>query len=363
MNRNVKDNGERILEIGGDDVIWGGRKMSRREFLRLTGMGAVAVGAASGLGGLAGSVLAADGKASAGKKSTVLIVRHPKIILNGYKADPAVLDEMISVGVQALSGKEDIAGAWGSLFRAEDRVCMKRNRLSAPTIWTHRELDEVITNALVKQVKIERDTVAVWDPHPAGELGELSEPFYTQKNRVQTRIFKALSAYGTALINLPILKTHGGQGVTISLKNHLGTINNPGDFHRNGGWKDGLGFNIADLNVHPAIKDKTRLIVVDAIRPLYDKGPSENPSHRWDYNALIMGTDTVAVDRVGLQILEAKRQREKMENWQLGPGRKFLAYAEKLGLGNSDPDRIKVLSIDLGQEDGKPREMPLEKVA
>ena len=284
------------------------------------------------------------------------------MLLSGYKADPGVLSEMITLGLQKLTETNNTEAAWRKLFKSDDRVCVKRNRLSSPSIWTHTELNDVITDSLAKQVKIDPDTVVVWDPRPSGEMAGWSEPFITKKNRIRTRIVRALSDYGTALINLPILKTHGGKGVTISLKNHLGTIENPRDFHNPGGWEGDLGPNIADLNAHPAIKAKTRLIVVDAIRPLYDGGPSENPRYRWDYNGLILGTDPVAVDTVGLTILEAKRRHEQMSNWQLSPGRKCLSYAETLGLGNSQGQNIRVFQIDLALADHKPVELPLEKV-
>ena len=340
--------------------------LSRREFLRLAGVGAVALGAtASGVSALAGEATEALGAAKSVRKSTVLIVKHPKVLLSGYKADPGVLNEMITVGLQNLTKTNNAEAAWRKLFKSNDRVCMKHNRLSSPSIWTHTELNEVITDSLSKHVEIDRKTVVAWNRGRdiEGELAQWSKPFYTKKNNIETRIVRALSDYGTGLINLPILKTHGGAGVTIALKNHLGTNDNPGALHKPGGWDGDLGSNIADLNTHPAIKDKTRLIIVDAIRPLYDGGPSENTRYRWDYNGLILGTDPVAVDTVGLAILEAKRRQEGLSNWQLGPGRKCLSYAETLGLGNSQGRSIRVFQIDLALPDHKPVELPLEKVA
>jgi len=330
-------------------------------------MGAAALGVtATGALSLAAPAVGALGSSKSLPKRTVLIIKHPKILLSGYKADPAVLSKMISVGMEKLTAVDSVEGAWGKLFKASDKVCMKHNHINQESIWTHRELDQVITDALVKEVKIERKTVVAWDRGGRdleGELGQWSKPFYTKKNNIETRIVRALSNYGTALVNLPILKTHGGTGLTIALKNHLGTINNADEFHKPGGWGGDLGPNIADLNAHPAIKDKTRLIVVDAIRPLYNAGPGEDPRYRWDYNGLIMGTDPVAVDTVGLAILEAKRRSEQMSNWKLGPGRKYLDYAEKLGLGNSQGPNIRILQIDLGSDDPKPVVLPLEKVA
>ena len=338
--------------------------LSRREFMRLAGIGAVAMGAtATGVTALADQAGEALGLvATPVRKSQVVIVKHAKVLLSGYKADPGVLNEMITVGLRKLTETKNTEAAWRELFKTNDRVCMKRNGLGGPSIETHKELHGVITDSLSEQVEINPDSVVVWDPKPSGEMGGWSEPFTTKKNNIRSKIVRALSDYGTALINIPILKTHSSVSVTIAMKNHLGTVPNAGDFHHPDGWGGDLGPNIADLNTHPAIKDKTRLIVVDAIRPLYNGGPGENARYRWDYNSLIIGKDPVAVDTVGLRILEAKRRDEQMSNWKLGPGHKYMAYAEQLGLGHAQSKNIQVFRIDLGSSDPKPVELPLDKV-
>ena len=332
--------------------------ISRREFLRLAGIGA------AGLAITATGAISLAGDTCCAKKSVVLIVKHPKILLSGYKADPAVLSTMMNVGMEKLTAVNSVEGAWQKLFKPSDKVCIKYNTMSSTNIWTHPELIQVVSDSLVEKAKIDRKTLVPWDRDagPEGELAMLSKPFTTKTHKIESRIIRAVSDYGTALINMPILKCHSSVGMTIALKNHLGTINNPGDMHQPGGWGKGLELNIADVNAHPAIKDKTRLIVVDAIRPLYDGGPGENVRFRWDYNGLIMGTDPVAVDAVGLAILEAKRRTEKMENWKLTPGRNCLTYAQTLGLGNSQGSNIQVFQIDLGSDNPKPVLLPLERV-
>jgi len=54
-----------------------------------------------------------------------------------------------------------------------------------------------------------------------------------------------------------VLKDHGTAGVTLSMKNHYGSVDNPGSLH--GGQCDPY---IPELNNVPDIKDKTRLIVL-----------------------------------------------------------------------------------------------------
>jgi len=49
-----------------------------------------------------------------------------------------------------------------------------------------------------------------------------------------------------------------------------------------------------------------RLIVVDALRPLANGGPQVDPRYLWDYQGLLVGTDPVAVDTIGLEIIRGR---------------------------------------------------------
>jgi uncharacterized protein (DUF362 family) len=90
--------------------------------------------------------------------------------------------------------------------------------------------------------------------------------------------------------------------VTLSLKNLLGCIPNAGGTHGGGCPR------IADISALDPIKKKTRLIVVDSVRGQYDRGPGFSPSFVWNYGGLIVGTDTVAVDAVGVNEILSKRK-------------------------------------------------------
>jgi uncharacterized Fe-S center protein len=53
-----------------------------------------------------------------------------------------------------------------------------------------------------------------------------------------------------------------------------------------------------------------------------------------------VGTDPVAVDRVGYDIVIKKRIEEKVQKEDTPRGRAFLTLAEKMGLGTADMDKI-----------------------
>ena len=66
------------------------------------------------------------------------------------------------------------------------------------------------------------------------------------------------------------------------------------------------------------------------------------------FNApLLAGTDAVAVDRIGLNIVSKKRIEMKLQKEESPLASKFLQRADELGLGISDNSRITLKTIDL----------------
>jgi len=93
----------------------------------------------------------------------------------------------------------------------------------------------------------------------------------------------------------------------------------------------------------PEVKGKTRLVLVDALFPLCDRGPQVNPRYRWAYNGLIAGTDPVAVEAVCLRIIEEKRRDLRGEPWPISPPAVCLEAADKVyKLGTSKLEEIKI---------------------
>jgi hypothetical protein len=105
------------------------------------------------------------------------------------------------------------------------------------------------------------------------------------------------------------------------------------------------------VNAIPAVRDKCRLIVVDAMQPLFHGGPQVSPKYLWPYNGIIVGTDPVAVDAVCMKILEAKRRESKGADWPISPPPKHVYVAEeKYRLGHAKMENIEL--VKLGWEEG-----------
>jgi uncharacterized protein (DUF362 family) len=91
-----------------------------------------------------------------------------------------------------------------------------------------------------------------------------------------------------ALINVPVLKSHGGAGMTCALKNLMGAVWNREAFHANG-----LDQAIAEA----ALVIKPALNVVDASRVMLSGGPRGNSGSRYaELGMQILSPDIVAAD-------------------------------------------------------------------
>ncbi len=87
-------------------------------------------------------------------------------------------------------------------------------------------------------------------------------------------------------------------------------------------------------------------MVVDALRPLCHGGPQVDPRYVWPYKGLLIGTDPVAVDSVGLKIVQGRREQMRGRNWPLSPPPKHIAVAaEKYKLGTADLAQIEIVRL------------------
>jgi Domain of unknown function (DUF362) len=139
-----------------------------------------------------------------------------------------------------------------------------------------------------------------------------------------------------ALIDMPILKTHSmdGAGISFALKNHYGSFDQPQNFHG-----DRMIEGLPALNALPPIKEKTRLIIGDALKIVKDDWYSA-----FDSDFICMSFDPVAHDALGLQVLnnlqtangiETEPTRSRAAAW--------LKNAAALGLGTDQSTNIEFL--------------------
>src|SRR5512141_1601820 len=271
------------------------RSLSRRDFLRISTLG---LGALTGGRLLSACNPAPTPTATAVLPTATIAATRPSVIPNpeifqfypttsskvihshhagawaGEKLIPAALREMVDDSITNLTGLVDAKEAWAALFKPAERIAIKVNAFRNSTIWTHVPLVQAVTDSLVE----------------AGHPAEQIVIYDTTSNELKTAGFTlnqdgpGVRCYGTdnryekgwkvgnvdvelssvllecdALINMPVLKSHMIAAMTYSLKNHFGTVSNPGGLHGS------IDAKIDGLNALPEIKEKTRLIVGDAL--------------------------------------------------------------------------------------------------
>lgn len=326
-----------------------GEKTTRREFLKQVAL----TGAA--LSSIPGIAKAAEGVAKGqGGKSKVVITTNAAVLKGESQISQSVLEKMLDKNIAKLTSTSTAADGWKKLFTPNDVVGIKVNCLFGKGVATHPEVVQAVVRGL-KLAGVKEDNIIIWDRSTGdliksgftpnkdgngvkcyGDDGDWGEEI--QQGSFKGRITKVISKKITAMINVPILKTHGISGISCCLKNHYGSFDNPGNHHEN--------FNtaVADFSAIPVVKDKTKLVVVDALRPQYDGGPGLKPEAQFNYYSIITSTDPLAADAVGVQIIEQKRKQMKLEDM---PKDKlvWLKSAEERGVGISDLSKIDVIRV------------------
>ena len=130
------------------------------------------------------------------------------------------------------------------------------------------------------------------------------------------------------------------------MKNFYGAIHNPNKYHDNN-----CDPYIADLNSHPYIKDKLRLIICDSIIGLYNGGPGYKARWTWNYNAILLSQDPVALDSMGRKIIEEKRKEMGLKGLkEAGREPRYISTAARLGLGIDDLEKVEIVEFPLSGE-------------
>ena len=278
------------------------KHLTRRDFIRGT-LGATLAASAVGVPWVALS-------AANRRSSLVTVVRDKNVMDTDFKVDSNILQNMLNRTIQAVTGKGRVRDAWAELVKPDDIVGLVPTPHLNPT---HPELVEVVKASLMKEVGI-----------PA-------------KNIIEAQGGKRRPGRCTALIAIPALKGHWLTGIGTVLKNYIMYSGRPSSYHAEKSAK------LGEIWLIPEVKGKTRLVLVDALHPLCDKGPQPDPRYKWAYNGLLAGTDPVAVETVSIKIITAKRQALRGEPWPISPPPICAEAADKVyGLGTSKLEEIRI---------------------
>jgi uncharacterized protein (DUF362 family) len=110
------------------------------------------------------------------------------------------------------------------------------------------------------------------------------------------------------MVNLCLLKHHQSAGVTLALKNlSHGLVNNVSRSHSSSSLNT-CGTFIPNIVDHPLIRQKVVVNILDGVLGAWHGGPGRKVGkYVWEHRTMYFSTDPVAMDRVGWQVLDAKR--------------------------------------------------------
>jgi len=287
--------------------------ITRRDLLR----GAAGAALVAALG--SGIPRGAEGET----KARVVLIRNPEVLGRNDQLQGEVLQSMLDEGVKTLLEEIEALASWRRLFKRSDVVGIKSN------VWrplaTPKELEEAIRRRLI-DVGVSEKNIAIDD------RGVLRHPIFLK---------------ATALVNVRPLRTHHWSGVGTCLKNYIMFVPDPPSYHDEGCSPLGKIWNL------PLVKGKTRLNILVALTPqFYGRGAHFfDKRYVWPYKGLILGTDPVAVDAVGAELLKRKRIAFFGEDRSLDVPPIHIEVADKkYHLGVSDLKRIQLVRMGWMEE-------------
>ena len=284
--------------------------LSRRDFIK--GAGYTAAGLALGLPTVGEEI------AQQLAKAKVVLIRHKEAVGADGKINGEIIQRMLDEAVMVFFDKQDPAACWKQMIKPNDVVGIKTNEWG--NLPTPPEVEQAV-KARVRDVGVPEKNIAIDD------RGVLADPVF-QKT--------------TVLINARPLRTHAWSGVGGLIKNYIMFSPDPPKYHPD---------SCADLGALwqlPIVKGKTRLNILVLLTPLFHgRGWHHfDPTYVWPYQGLLVGTDPVALDSVGLRIFQAKRRAYFGRERPLSPPAYHVIIADrKYHLGTSDLRKIELIKL------------------
>ncbi len=300
--------------------------------------------------------------------SLVVDVKSKNDVIKNLTPDISLVKKMMGTGITSLTGINNPKAAWNSLFHEDERIGIKINGLGSDTLAGNYQICWAIVDAL-KDIGVNENNIIIWDQYQhhllssgfkfnmsfkgvrvyatdmgggTGALDSGSSYKEYDSGYGAVRISKIWTEEVDSIINLCLLKDHNIAGVSISLKNiSHGVISHPDNFH-----DDSCDPFVAALNSIPEIKNKIRLHICNGILGLFDGGPMPHRKNVWSNNSIMLSTDPVSIDTIGMNIIEETRKERNLPSLFDRPNvPKHIETAAKFGLGINDTNLIHHKSI------------------
>jgi len=320
----------------------------------------------------------------------VAVVKNTKSVIDNAIIEQEAYD-MIARSMLELTGEKKLKKAWRKFVSPGERIGLKINPVAGKMLSTSHE----VVRSVIRQLEesgIDRAQITIWDRREF----ELTDAGFTAENYPGIRITgteqmdkdglyygKDGKLYGEhmidkdwfywadvegeydeytipymvnggkysyftriitkdldKIINIPILK-NAGATVTLALKNlAFGSVSNTGRLHAQL-WNE----TCAEVCAFAPLRDKVVLNIVDGLKGCFNGGPGANPQFFCNYHTVLAATDPVAIDRIGYDIVLAKRIAEGLQKEGSPRALEFMLQAQKLELGVADREKIDMREI------------------
>jgi hypothetical protein len=263
------------------------------------------------------------------RSATILVpqgIFAPRILYPEGRVDFDVVERLVDKAMTELTGKP-AEMAWQQFFSPNDTVGLMIETVRYPV---QAATVEVIIDRLVgmgvSPARIivfggdERDLFTAGfninrEPTGVRVLGAESEGFRGGMSRIVTD-------YCDGIINLGALRTDPELGMAGCVANTLACVPN---VKRVALWQDPA--TLPEVGAHPALRGKIRLNLLEAYLPLLEMVGQARTT--WQYKGLLAGTDPVAVDTVGVKILQGCRNAHRGADWPLPVVPEYLQAAQE----------------------------------
>ena len=283
--------------------------------------------------------------------------------------------------VLAVTGQNDLAAAWKTLVKPDDRVGIKICATGGRFFSSHKSIIDALASGLA-QAGVPPQNILVWDRADLANAGfsETSSRYtvatvapiigYDVKSGVTAPIegqliwgdalfinrhnrndallnvasereqFSSESHWSkplcavTKIINVPVLSSSEHCGVAGCFYN--ATIPNIDN------WRRFLTepLYLVDLFHDEHVAPKIVLNILDGITAQFAGGPDWQPNYAWHHGVIYASKDPVALDAIALRQIETKRAEVKLPS--LVKHASFLEAAESMGLGKTDAECVEV---------------------
>lgn len=321
----------------------------------------------------------------------VVMATNKKCVVDGVPQYNQAYDTLKGC-MLSLTGEKSLKKAWRKFVGPKDVIGLKVNPIGGKILST----SHAVTQAIIAQLEesgIKRENIVIWDRRlmeldEAGftpdkypgvkitgtECKDALGSFYNKEGKLygeenidkehfyfadcemkydaytipyminegkHSYFTKIVTRQVTKIINVPILK-NAGATATLCLKNlAFGSISNTARLHGKL-WHT----TCAQVCAFPPVRDKVVLNIVDGFIGCYEGGPGANPQFICNYGTMLVGSDPVAVDRIGHEIVVNKRIEEGIQKGDRKAAYKFITMAQEYGLGVGDREQINLVKLE-----------------